>query len=249
MASINVNLIPTFLVLRFLSVREAEALACVCSSFRRAIASISRRKVHLRAVGAAPDRLAVWTKLLCVGDLDLVKGTGGSVSKAYAAVLGGQARRLSQFSIDGVEGEIQRDVTRTFPNHPSFANGALADKLANVLLALSKAAPQVGYCQGMNFVVGALLTLADAPRVFGIALALVRHLELEQLWQPGVPKLKYRIFQFDRLLASQDPELHAHFASIGLAPDFFCISVVPHPFFIQCRSLRVPLESVGCLLF
>ena len=46
MASINVNLIPTFLVLRFLSVREAEALACVCSSFRRAIASISRRKVQ-----------------------------------------------------------------------------------------------------------------------------------------------------------------------------------------------------------
>jgi Rab-GTPase-TBC domain len=88
---------------------------------------------------------------------------------------------------EGYRGEISRDVSRTFPFHPLFFTAADRDELelkrssgtgsgglqpltlslgermlSNVLLALAIARPNVGYCQGMNFVVGGLLIVGTA---------------------------------------------------------------------------------------
>ena len=61
-------------------------------------------------------------------------------------------------------GEIQRDLPRTFPNHPLFENniGIGQKSLGNVLRALRKTFPEVGYSQGMNFVAGVFLILTAA---------------------------------------------------------------------------------------
>ncbi|CAB1117035.1 unnamed protein product [Ectocarpus sp. CCAP 1310/34] len=68
-------------------------------------------------------------------------------------------------SRNGAEGEISRDVGRTFPRQDLFKsrNGPGQNLLANVLKACLKTNPDVGYCQGMNFVAGSLL-LACATR-------------------------------------------------------------------------------------
>lgn len=65
---------------------------------------------------------------------------------------------ITRFS-SGVEGEIMRDVLRTFQNECFFQEGHLGrSMLCRVLVAVSKAADaSVGYCQGMNFVVGVFL--------------------------------------------------------------------------------------------
>ncbi|CAM9993635.1 unnamed protein product, partial [Discosporangium mesarthrocarpum] len=62
-------------------------------------------------------------------------------------------------SSSGAEGEILRDVGRTFPSQRIFRdpNGMGQNMLANVLRACLASHPDVGYCQGMNFVAGALL--------------------------------------------------------------------------------------------
>jgi len=39
------------------------------------------------------------------------------------------------------------------------------------------------------------------------------------LWQSGVPKMKLRVFQFDRILRWTLPRLHSHFTQIQLAPE------------------------------
>ena len=44
-------------------------------------------------------------------------------------------------------------------------------------------------------------------------------LELSELWRPGMPHLKLRVFQLDQLLLKFLPRLRAHLKSIGLAPD------------------------------
>lgn len=44
-------------------------------------------------------------------------------------------------------------------------------------------------------------------------------LELRELWRPGMPQLKLRVFQFDRLFSEHLPRLRAHFRDIGMAPD------------------------------
>ena len=44
-------------------------------------------------------------------------------------------------------------------------------------------------------------------------------LELSELWRPGMPQLKLRVFQFDRLVSAHLPRLRAHLRAVGLAPD------------------------------
>ena len=77
----------------------------------------------------------------------------------------------------GCRGDILRDITRTFPSHPFFAlpsslsgkewNNYLLPKthgvemLRHVLLALATARPDIGYCQGMNFVAGVFLLVGS----------------------------------------------------------------------------------------
>ncbi|KAF9200902.1 GTPase-activating protein, partial [Haplosporangium sp. Z 27] len=56
------------------------------------------------------------------------------------------------------EKQITRDMSRTFPNHEHFqAGGAGQEALFDVVKAYSLYDPEVGYCQGLSFVVGPLL--------------------------------------------------------------------------------------------
>ena len=58
----------------------------------------------------------------------------------------------------GELGEIMRDVNRTYPTHELFKGPKRGEKLlSRVLKAVVTALPDVGYCQGMNFVAGCLL--------------------------------------------------------------------------------------------
>ena len=63
---------------------------------------------------------------------------------------------------DGVEGQILRDVRRTFPRHPLFLDpdGEGQALLANILKRLARFDATLQYCQGMNYVVGFLLMVA-----------------------------------------------------------------------------------------
>ena len=124
-------------------------------------------------------------------------------------------------------------MRRTFASRPFFRSeegkeGPGLDLLADVLVALAKAAPETSYCQGMNLVAGAVLEvharggeLGDGPihlngiqkrnaqrRTFWLVHALAHgappakgesfrdaRLELSELWRPGMPQLKLRVFQ------------------------------------------------------
>lgn len=58
----------------------------------------------------------------------------------------------------GQIGEVMRDVKRTFPTRPFFFDGMPGqDMLARILQACVISQPDVGYCQGMNFVVGSFI--------------------------------------------------------------------------------------------
>eukprot|EP00158_Paraphelidium_tribonemae_P008530 Partr_v1_DN28605_c0_g2_i1_m50233 putative ecotropic viral integration site len=54
---------------------------------------------------------------------------------------------------------IIRDLSRTFPKHEFFkhADGSGQESLFHVMKAYSLYDPEVGYCQGLSFIVGALL--------------------------------------------------------------------------------------------
>lgn len=61
--------------------------------------------------------------------------------------------------------------------------------MENVLTAYSKYDSQVGYVQGMNFVVGALLYHCSEEVAFWLFVALVEDLEIRDVYLPGLPGL------------------------------------------------------------
>ena len=57
--------------------------------------------------------------------------------------------------------EIERDVYRTYPEHPYLQTEEGIASLRRVLLAFSIHDEQVGYCQSLNFLVGFLLIVME----------------------------------------------------------------------------------------
>ena len=163
----------------------------------------------------------------------------------------------------GLEGEISRDVPRTFVSHELFAEpkGLGQRLLFRILTALAIRYPQVGYCQGMNFVVAVMLIVAMESKheklvklaqlggrarsheervellVFSLMCAFLEKFDMRELWRPCVPQLKLRIYQFRRLLSQKLPVLQSHFQKIGLTAEVFASQ-----WFLTLLSYNLPLD-------
>ncbi|KAF8692081.1 hypothetical protein AX14_002628 [Amanita brunnescens Koide BX004] len=147
------------------------------------------------------------------------------------------------------EKSITRDLGRTFPHHDFFTSGSGIgqENLFNVLKAYSLYDPQVGYCQGLPFVVAILLLNMPDEEAFSLLVRLMYAYDLRGHFLPEMPKLQLRLFQFDRLIEELLPVLHVHFLRQGVKSSMFCSQ-----WFLTVFSYRFPLEIVfriydGCL--
>jgi hypothetical protein len=78
--------------------------------------------------------------------------------------------------------DISRDINRTFHNE-RFTNGDLEEELKRVLEALCYIKNDIGYCQGMNFVAGALICITNCEeKAFWIFLSFLNKFELKALY-------------------------------------------------------------------
>ena len=64
--------------------------------------------------------------------------------------------------------QIELDLKRTFPNEPPQMVENTIVPLRNVLTTFIKRNPTIGYCQGMNFIVGNLLKHLNEQESFWI---------------------------------------------------------------------------------
>ncbi|KAG7098563.1 hypothetical protein E1B28_000496 [Marasmius oreades] len=136
---------------------------------------------------------------------------------------------------------ILRDLGRTFPHHDYFTDGQGIgqENLYNVLKAYSLYDPQVGYCQGLPFVVAILLLNMPDEEAFSLFVRLMEVYDLRGHFLPEMPKLQLRLFQFDRLIEDLLPVLHVHFLRQGVKSSMFCSQ-----WFLTMFSYRFPLEIV-----
>ena len=128
---------------------------------------------------------------------------------------------------------ILLDLGRTFPSHRNFARkfGRGQSALFNVLKAYSLLDAEVGYCQGMSFIVGILLIHVnnDAFKTFTLLKHLLITLDLRQQYRPDMVQLQRYMYEFTRLLETRMPDLYAHFeahdvsASLYAAPWFLTL--------------------------
>ncbi|KAJ2826395.1 GTPase-activating protein, partial [Coemansia sp. 'formosensis'] len=180
------------------------------------VSRTSPRKLA-RAVHAgipAPIRGTVW---------QLMSG-----SRADAELVGAAFRRLQRQAFDTEEQRrhdklIRQDVARTFPRDAYFreAGGAGQEGLYAVLRAYSLYDADVGYCQGLAFVVGPLLLHMPDEEAFCVLVRLMAAYGLRGHFLPAMDDLHLRLFQFDHVLHATLPRLAKHLDQQGVKPTMY----------------------------
>eukprot|EP00878_Enallax_costatus_P013196 GHUV01013793.1.p1 GENE.GHUV01013793.1~~GHUV01013793.1.p1 ORF type:complete len:255 (+),score=79.89 GHUV01013793.1:508-1272(+) len=147
--------------------------------------------------------------------------------------------------------QIELDLPRTFPKHPwlSTADGQAA--LKDVLTAYAGHNPDVGYCQGMNFLVGLLLLAVehDCYRTFWLLVVLLEKVLYPGTYAPNLDGCHVEMGCLGQLLQQKQPKLAAHLQvtataaahcpTAGNSPACMMVLV-----YLQCHVLA---DSVSCV--
>jgi hypothetical protein len=100
--------------------------------------------------------------------------------------------------------EIDKDVPRTFPDVPGFSDPQGQRRLVRILRSYSLFDPEVGYCQGMNFVAGLILRyLQSEAEAFGALCVVMRERNYRELFLPHMRNLRWRMAQLERVIPSR----------------------------------------------
>ncbi|XP_071447780.1 rab GTPase-activating protein 1-like isoform X2 [Hetaerina americana] len=123
----------------------------------------------------------------------------------------------------GCEAVIQRDIHRTFPAHNFFkeSGGLGQDSLYRISKAYAVYDEEVGYCQGLSFLAAALLLHMPEEQAFCVLVKLMYDYGLRDLFKDGFENLYMRLYQLNRLMEEQLPELWQHFCERGVESHMF----------------------------
>ena len=117
--------------------------------------------------------------------------------------------------------EISRDIDRTFYTI-KFTEGNGKKMLFNILAALAFIRPEIGYCQGMNFIAGALINFIDnEEKCFWIFLSFIDNFEMNFLYLKNMPDYSIRVYQLNYFIKEYFPDLSLHFKKNQINPDVF----------------------------
>ncbi|KAG0439258.1 hypothetical protein HPB47_016701 [Ixodes persulcatus] len=130
--------------------------------------------------------------------------------------------------------------------------------------------PEVGYCQGLSFLAAALLLHVSSPEwgtplllapptgqpelfalspqmpeeeAFGVFCKVMRDYGLRDLFRNSFECLHLKLFQLERLMEDQLPELHAHFLDLGVEAHMF-----GSQWFLTLFTAKFPLHVVFFIL-
>eukprot|EP00826_Nyctotherus_ovalis_P026185 TRINITY_DN2044_c0_g7_i2.p1 TRINITY_DN2044_c0_g7~~TRINITY_DN2044_c0_g7_i2.p1 ORF type:complete len:346 (+),score=81.32 TRINITY_DN2044_c0_g7_i2:70-1107(+) len=107
--------------------------------------------------------------------------------------------------------QIRRDLSRTYPECAYYKENCAGQKaMENVLTAYSKYDTHVGYVQGMNFVVGALLYHCSEEIAFWLFVAMVEDFDIRDVYSPGLPGLYHHTRAIEKFISRNFSSVAAH---------------------------------------
>lgn len=142
------------------------------------------------------------------------------------------------------EKSIARDLSRTFPKLEYFMDekGVGQENLFNVVKAYSLYDEEVGYTQGLQFIVGPLLLNMPDEETFCVLVRLMKSYDLRSHYTPNMPGLQLRLFQFDRLVEELLPGVFLHMLRQGVKSSMYASQ-----WFLTLFGYRFPLELVSAV--
>ncbi|KAL4858479.1 TBC1 domain family member 2A [Chlorella vulgaris] len=154
-------------------------------------------------------------------------GSGGGGDAADSA-----ARQLDYLA------QIDKDLHRTFPNHPVMDAGGRA-ALRRILCAYSRRNATVGYCQGLNFLAATFLLLLPEEQAFWCLAAMVERVLGSSYFDERMAAPQVDVLVFGHLLQGRFPTLWRHLQELEVD----AASVTMHWFLLGFLN-SLPLDSV-----
>eukprot|EP00873_Tetraselmis_striata_P007410 jgi/Tetstr1/427674/TSEL_017799.t1 len=141
-----------------------------------------------------------------------------------------------------VKEAIFKDVSRSFPTHEFFRDKANQQALYRLLRAYAAYDPEIGYCQGMNFVAGAvLLYLAPGESdAFAAMVVLMQERGLRGHYTHDMRMLQVRLWQMGQLMPAA---LVEHLEQHGVLTALYASA-----WFLTLFASEMPLSFVGRML-
>ncbi|KAH8740554.1 GTPase activator proteinhypothetical protein [Cryptosporidium ryanae] len=139
---------------------------------------------------------------------------------------------------------ISFDVPRTFPELDVFREKNAQECLYRVLNATANHIPEVGYCQGMNFIAALLLMVSnfDQEKSFYTFIIILEVYGLSGFYKDNFPLLSKYIKAFNTLFQTNIPKLWKHFQDEGIFDPVYL-----HPWFLTMFVSTLPLKTVVIL--
>ncbi|CAG9332301.1 unnamed protein product [Blepharisma stoltei] len=117
--------------------------------------------------------------------------------------------------------QIERDIDRSFPDLYYFTLGEGKIALKRVLSSFSRFLPNIGYVQGMNYLVGTLLWHASEADTFWLLVNLMQNYKLYENYIENFPGLEKHCHIIDFLISNYQPKLYQHFLQYGLITQMY----------------------------
>ncbi|KKY13712.1 putative small g protein signaling modulator 3 [Phaeomoniella chlamydospora] len=116
-----------------------------------------------------------------------------------------------------VASQIQADIYRTLTDNVFFRYGPGTTKLREVLLAYARRNPTVGYCQGMNMIVGSLLLIMPtAEDAFWILVAMIENILPAHYYDHGLVASRADQIVLREYVSEVLPRLSSHLEDLSV---------------------------------
>ena len=184
------------------------------------------REYALSGVISAENRLLFYESLINIKDLkqklinDLSRYNIKSHLYNNILILANNLRNKDE-KFSYVSEQINKDINRTFYTE-KFKKGNGKEMLYNILIAIAFIRPEIGYCQGMNFIVGALINFIDnEEKCFWIFLNFIDNIELKMIYLQKTPDYLIKLYQLKYFIKENYPKLFPHLKINQICPDIF----------------------------
>ena len=126
---------------------------------------------------------------------------------------------LSSINKNKINIQIKKDITRTFSDI-SYQTEKNLNILKNLMIFTSSLTKD-GYCQGMNFIVGFILTVTNFDEIKSYYILKNIFPQIKGYFETGFPLLKKNINLFYKLFCKLYPKLNSHFAKHDVYAQFW----------------------------
>lgn len=120
-----------------------------------------------------------------------------------------------------VDPQLTLDISRTFNSSEYFKLGMGKEVLQRILHTFTAYCPNLGYVQGMNYIVGTLLWHCNEVDTFWLFIGLLEDYELRDNFRSNFPGLKKHFHVLDFLINFHYPEIFSHFLNLNLNVQMF----------------------------